>query len=124
MAKFKELEDFLLNGPLKHILKSNSDDELRVSFFVRARPGSKLTKVSVGPGGELLVWVRARAIEGAANEAIREVLAECLGVSTSSISLEKGALGRSKQFTVGFRRKDNKSVAQYISRLTQIVESA
>lgn len=124
LPKFKELEDFLLNSPLKHTFKSKNDNELQVSFFIRARPGSKLSKVSFGPAGELLVWVRARAVEGAANEAIRDVLASYLGVSASLISLEKGALGRSKQFTVCFRRKDNKSVAHYVSRLTQIVESA
>jgi len=47
------------------------DLELRI----RAQPGAKKTEVSGLHGGLLKVRVRARAIEGAANEALLELLA-------------------------------------------------
>lgn len=50
----------------------------------------------MGEAGELRVRVRAAPADGAANAALLEVLSEALDVPRSSISLVRGARGRSK----------------------------
>ena len=48
-------------------------------------------------GGErVLVKVRAKPQDGAANEAVLELLADALGVATSRLQLLRGATSRDK----------------------------
>ncbi len=71
---------------------------------VRVKPGS--TKggplVETGTDGELTVYVRERAVEGKANDAVVRVLAEHLGgVPRSRIELVAGTTSRVKRFRIG-----------------------
>jgi uncharacterized protein len=50
----------------------------------------------VGAGGELRVRVRAAPVEGAANEAMRRLLARELDVPRAAVTLERGASARQK----------------------------
>lgn len=104
-------------------IENLSDSELLVTFSVRARPGAKLSKIQFSESGELLVWVQAKPQDGAANAAICEAIAKGFGVSKSSVSLEKGARGKEKRFTVCFERKDNKPESFYIEKLRALLES-
>jgi uncharacterized protein len=66
------------------------------------KPGSKqpsLTRVD----GELVIRVRERAIEGAANEACIRALAAAYGVAPSAVSLLRGARSRRKRFAIVLR---------------------
>jgi uncharacterized protein len=73
-----------------------SDLELRI----RAQPGAKKTEVS-GIHGELLkIRVRARAIEGAANQALLEFLAGELQVPLARCELVSGERHREKRIRV------------------------
>lgn len=67
---------------------------------VRVRPGTRTESVGgrwEGPRGDaLLVCVRARAVEGQANAAVLEALAEAFGLPGSRVSLVSGARGRDK----------------------------
>ncbi len=71
---------------------------LRVA--VRVRPGASRTKVGraygEGPDAPLLVAVTARAVDGAATEAVLRALAEALGVRTRQVRLVHGATSRDK----------------------------
>jgi uncharacterized protein len=83
-------------GPIDFHRWIGSDLELRV----RAQPGAKKTEVS-GLHGELLkIRVRARAIEGAANEALLEFLAGELQVPRSRCELVSGEKHREKRILV------------------------
>jgi uncharacterized protein (TIGR00251 family) len=73
-----------------------SDLELRI----RAQPGAKKTEVSGLHGGLLKIRVRARAIEGAANEAVIEFLAGELQVPLSRCELVSGEKHREKRILV------------------------
>jgi uncharacterized protein (TIGR00251 family) len=73
-----------------------SDLELRI----RAQPGAKKTEVSGLHGGLLKIRVRARAIEGAANEALIEYLAAELQVPLSQCELVSGEKHREKRILV------------------------
>lgn len=67
---------------------------------VRVRPGARTDRVGDcwdGQGGRaLLVSVRARAVDGAANAAVVRALAEAFGVSRNAVRLLAGGRGRDK----------------------------
>lgn len=68
---------------------------------VTVKPGSKKGPlVEVAEDGSLTVYVRERAVEGRATEAVGRVLAEHLGVPRSSIELIAGATSRVKRYRV------------------------
>lgn len=77
----------------------NSDN--KSTFAVLVKPGSrKGPLVEVGDDGTLTVYVRERAIEGKATEAVRKLLADHLGVPKSHVELVSGATSRVKRFQV------------------------
>ena len=68
---------------------------------VRVKPGSKKGPlVEVGPDGDLTLYVRERAVDGKANEAVRRLLAEHLSVPPSHVELVSGQTGRLKRFRI------------------------
>jgi uncharacterized protein len=72
-----------------------------VSVVVRVKPGSrKGPLVEVREDGELTIYVRERAIEGKANDAVVKLLAKHLGVPPSRLELVSGATSRVKRFRV------------------------
>lgn len=78
-------------------LKSSGDGLL---LSVHAQPGASRTKIVGEHGGSLKIAVQAPPVDGAANEAITEFLAEALGLSRRNIGLKSGATGRKKVFTI------------------------
>lgn len=123
MSALKDLATDFKESPLFVKIENLSENILVISFVVRARPGAKVVKAQVAPSGELLVWVRAKAQEGAANAALCELIASVFGVSKSAATLEKGARGREKRFTVCFEKKDNKPTSFYQEKLRKLLET-
>jgi len=69
---------------------------------VRVKPGSKKGPlVEIGPAGDLTIYVRERAVDGKANEAVIRVLADHLDLPRSRVVLASGATGRLKRFRIG-----------------------
>jgi uncharacterized protein YggU (UPF0235/DUF167 family) len=66
---------------------------------VRVKPGSKQPGISV-ENGALVLRVRERAVEGAANEACIRALASALQLAPSRITLLQGARARKKRFAI------------------------
>ena len=62
---------------------------------LRVTPGARTEAIEIA-AGRLMVKVRARAHEGAANEAVLALLGAALGVATSRLRLLRGATGRDK----------------------------
>jgi uncharacterized protein len=68
---------------------------------VRVKPGSKKGPlVEADAHGELTIYVRDRAVDGAANEAVVRVLSDHLGVARSRVQLVSGKTARVKRFRV------------------------
>lgn len=64
---------------------------------IEVKPGSKKGPlVEKESDGSLAVYVREKAIEGAANEAVIELLAEHFNVSKGRVRIISGAKSRSK----------------------------
>ena len=69
---------------------------------VTVQPGSrKGPLIDVAENGALTIYVRERAIDGKATEAVARLLAEHLGVPKSSVELISGATSRVKRFRIG-----------------------
>lgn len=73
-----------------------------VTLAVRAQPGAKRTAIGgiYGEGGaaQLKIAVQAPPLEGRANAALSEFLAEMFDVPKSAVELVSGELSRSKVF--------------------------
>jgi uncharacterized protein (TIGR00251 family) len=75
-------------------------DGERVSFTIRVTPRASANAVGGERDGALLVRVSAPPVEGKANDAVVELLAEALNVPRSAVHLERGAAARSKRVSV------------------------
>lgn len=71
------------------------------SVVVKVKPGSrKGPLVEVGPDGELTTYVRERAVDGKANDAVTRLLAAHLQLPRSGVELVSGTTSRLKRFRV------------------------
>lgn len=66
---------------------------------IRVSPGSSRDAIELAEG-KLLVRVRARAVDGQANDAVLGLVAKALGVAPSRIRLLRGATAREKLLQV------------------------
>jgi uncharacterized protein len=67
---------------------------------VHAKPGSRTESVEVRSDGVWIVRVRPPAVDGRANERIREMLAEFLNCRRLDVTLVSGPTARLKIFEV------------------------
>lgn len=67
-----------------------------VRLDVRVRPGASRTKVGGRYGERLVVAVSARAVDGAATEAVLKAVADAVGVRPRQVSLVTGRTSRDK----------------------------
>jgi uncharacterized protein YggU (UPF0235/DUF167 family) len=66
-------------------------------YAISVKPGSKKGPlVEVGADGALTVFVRERAVDGAANEGVVKVLADHFGVPKSRVEILRGHTSRTK----------------------------
>jgi len=63
---------------------------------VHVHPGSSTTLVGGSYNGALVVHVRARAVDGAATEAVLDALAQAFDVRPAAVQLVRGAGSRTK----------------------------
>jgi uncharacterized protein YggU (UPF0235/DUF167 family) len=72
-----------------------------VRITVRVKPGSKKGPlVETVEDDSLTVYLQQRAVDGAANEGLVEILAKHFGVSKSRITIEAGFTSRIKRIDV------------------------
>lgn len=70
------------------------------TLFVKVHPNAKKEALIQHGPSRYEAWVKAKPIEGRANDALLALLGRCLNVSTSRIKLVKGGLGRNKVFQI------------------------
>lgn len=71
-----------------------------VVVSVKAQPRASRTEVAGLFGDELKIKVAAPPVDGAANQALIEFLAETLGVAKRDVTLARGASASHKQFAI------------------------
>ncbi len=73
---------------------------------VQVKPGSKKGQlVETAADGSLTVFIKERAVDGAANDGLIAVLAKYYGVSKSNINIESGFTSRIKRVSVPDRNE-------------------
>ena len=75
-----------------------SGDDLEL--WIRAQPGARATEVTGLHAGEFRIRLNARAIEGAANDALLDFLAEALRVPRRRCVLLSGETRRQKHVRI------------------------
>jgi uncharacterized protein len=69
----------------------------RLRFPVRVRPGASRTAVGGRYGADaLVVAVSARAVDGAANRAVIDAVADAFGLKRAAVEIVAGTTSRSK----------------------------
>jgi len=72
-----------------------------VRYTVMVKPGSKKGPlVEAAADGSLTVFLKERAVDGAANEGLIKVLADHLGVRKADVTIESGFTSRIKRVLV------------------------
>lgn len=71
-----------------------------VVLSVKAQPRASRTEVVGLFGNELKIKVASPPVDGAANQALIEFLAETLGVAKRDVTLARGASATHKQFVI------------------------
>ena len=79
--------------PPADAIRALADGEGRLAL--RVTPGARSEGIVI-ENGRLLVKVRAKPQDGAANDAVLALLAEALGIATSRLRLLRGATSREK----------------------------
>ena len=69
-------------------------------IVVRVKPGSKKGPLFEEDADGLVVFVREKAIDGAANEAVLRVIAEYYGTAKSRVRVVRGHTARIKQIEI------------------------
>ena len=72
---------------------------MNVELAVIVKPGSKSPGIVISED-DVIVRVRAPAVEGRATEAARRAIADALHVSRSAVTLLRGATSRYKSFAI------------------------
>jgi uncharacterized protein (TIGR00251 family) len=75
-------------------------DDGAITFEVRVAPRASRNRIIGAQCGALKVALTAPPVDGAANEALRNLLAKQLGVSKSAIEIVRGERARTKLLRV------------------------
>jgi len=75
-------------------------DEGAITFEVRVAPRASRNRIIGVQDGALKVALTAPPIDGAANEALRKLLAKKFGVAKSAVRIVRGERGRTKLLRV------------------------
>jgi uncharacterized protein len=82
---------------------------LVITLTILARPASKLEKISPGPNGEMVVHLKAKPVDGAANIGIVKILSKLFGLPQSNIVFKSGEKSKSKKLILTFNFSDRKN---------------
>ncbi|MBD8022031.1 DUF167 domain-containing protein [Microbacterium gallinarum] len=71
-----------------------------MQYTVRVKPGSRRGPLVEASDDALIVYVRERAVDGAANDGVVRALAEHFGVPRSGVTILRGHTARIKRVEV------------------------
>ncbi len=77
-----------------------------VGLLVQVKPGASHDEIRFEAPNRLWVKIKAKPIDGIANEYLIDYLARILNISRSRIMIQKGAASRVKRISVGMEQKE------------------
>jgi uncharacterized protein (TIGR00251 family) len=84
-----------------------------LTLLLKVKPGSSKDEISLDEDGNLLVKIKERPIDGAANTYLLNYLSKEFNIRKSAISLEKGATSRYKKILLDM---DQSTLDKLLSR--------
>lgn len=118
-----QILDYLLSkGVAAKVQASDDPQELRLQLKILARPGSKMEKIQVMQSGEIKISFKERPVDGAANQALLEILSRALGPAPSHIHLLRGQSQKAKQFLIIYHFRPQKDVFYYLQMLRSFLD--
>ena len=114
LDKFQQLN-------LKYFEIVSSESSVSFSLDIWAKPNSKVERVYIVESGEVVLHIKEKPVEGAANKGLIKVLSELLSVPRNSIELSKGSKSKFKRFSFHFTFTDRKNIDYYLKQLDNLV---
>lgn len=74
-----------------------------IIVFVKVKPGSFKDEIVVDTNDTLVIKIREKPIDGAANNYLIKYLAKELDISKSAITIEKGATSQFKKISINLK---------------------
>jgi len=87
---------------------------------VYAKPGSKKESVVIASDGQLVIKTSSRPVEGEANKAIVEAVAEVFGLSKSKVEIIRGDKSKNKRIKLLVEITANKTFEFYRQKISAI----
>jgi uncharacterized protein (TIGR00251 family) len=75
-----------------------------IRLLVKVKPGSGKDKISVDEENNLSIKIKAKPIDGEANDYLVKFLAKEFNISKGSIQIEKGATSRLKRIALSIEQ--------------------
>ena len=101
---FETLKKFSFNP---QIIKSDKSYQI-IGLTILAKPCSKLEKITPGPNGEMVIYLKSRPVDGAANEGIVKLLSKVFGLPQNNIEFKSGEKSKTKKLILTFIFSDKK----------------
>lgn len=87
--------------------KSTADNAVQVTLSLHVQPRARLTEVSGWHGDAIKIRLAATPVDGAANQALIDLLAQRLGVPRTAVRIVTGHGSRRKRVSIaGVRRAE------------------
>ncbi len=91
---------------------------------VYAKPGSKKESLVISNEGVLVVKTSSRPVEGEANKAIVEAVADAFGLSKSKVEIIRGDKSKNKRIKLLVEITANKSFEFYKQKISAILKDS
>jgi len=89
------------------IIKSDKS-HLIIEIAVLAKPSSKWDKIAPGPNGEMVIHIKAKPVDGAANMGIIKFLSRIFGIPQNNLEFKSGEKSKNKKLIITFIFSDTK----------------
>ena len=89
------------------IIKSDKS-YLIIEIAVLAKPSSKWDKIVPGPNGEMVIHIKAKPVDGAANLGIIKFLSRIFGIPQNNLEFKSGEKSKNKKLIITFIFSDTK----------------
>jgi len=77
-----------------------------IQLVIRVKPGASRDEITVDKEGNISVRIKAKPVDGQANDYLVKYLADEFNISRAKIQIEKGAKGRMKRIAMNMSREE------------------
>jgi uncharacterized protein (TIGR00251 family) len=113
------LVDFLKSIKLNFEIVEQTPKGLILEFNVQAKPAAKVEKIFVNAEGNLAIQTRAKPVDGEANQAIVESVADLIGVPKYQVEILRGDKSKNKRIKLLVEFTAKKTVESVLEKLRE-----